>query len=117
MSQEYHLNLGGKSPAVVFDDAEDFEQAAKGVAAGIFRNQGQVCVAGSRAYIHKSVFDKVLTDICHAAEKMKISHGFDETADIGPMVSKSHLDKVCGYIERGKSDGAPYGFWWRAANE
>lgn len=100
------LELGGKSPAIVFEDAINFDAAAKGVAAGIFRNQGQVCVAGSRVYIQKKVFDKVLTDICHVAEKMKISHGFDETADLGPLVSKSHLRKVCGYIEKGKTDGA-----------
>lgn len=100
------LELGGKSPAIVFEDAINFDAAAKGVAAGIFRNQGQVCVAGSRVYIQKKVFDKVLTDICHVAEKMKISHGFDETADLGPLVSKNHLQKVCGYIEKGKMDGA-----------
>lgn len=99
------LELGGKSPAIVFDDAIDFEAAAKGVAAGIFRNQGQVCVAGSRVYIQKKVFDKVLTDICHVAEKMKISHGFDETADLGPLVSKNHLRKVCSYIEMGQFQG------------
>lgn len=100
------LELGGKSPAIVFEDAIDFEAVAKGVAAGIFRNQGQVCMAGSRVYIQKKVFDKVLTDICHVAEKMKISHGFDETADLGPLVSKGHLQRVCGYIEKGKREGA-----------
>lgn len=100
------LELGGKSPAIVFDDAIDFSAAANGVAAGIFRNQGQVCVAGSRVYIQKKVFDKVLTDICHAAEKMKISHGFDETADLGPLVSKGHWNKVQGYINTGIQEGA-----------
>lgn len=100
------LELGGKSPAIVFEDAIDFAAAAKGVAAGIFRNQGQVCVAGSRVYIQKKVFDKVLTDISHVAEKMKISHGFDETADLGPLVSKGHLTKVSNYIEKGKQEGA-----------
>lgn len=100
------LELGGKSPAIVYDDAIDFEAVAKGVAAGIFRNQGQVCVAGSRVYIQKKVFDKVLTDISHVAEKMKISHGFDETADLGPLVSKGHFAKVSNYIEQGKEEGA-----------
>lgn len=100
------LELGGKSPAIVFDDTIDFVATAKGVAAGIFRNQGQVCVAGSRVYIQKKVFDKVLTDISHVAEKMNISHGFDETADLGPLVSKGHLNKVCNYIEKGKQEGA-----------
>lgn len=100
------LELGGKSPAIVFEDAHDLDFAAKGVAAGIFRNQGQVCVAGSRVYIQKKVFDKVLTDISHAAQKMKISHGFDETAQLGPLVSKGHLKKVCSYIDLGMNEGA-----------
>jgi len=100
------LELGGKSPAIVFDDPIDFAATAKGIAAGIFRNQGQVCVAGSRVYIHKKVFDKVLTDISHVAEKMKIGHGFDETAELGPLVSKGHLQKVRSYIEQGKQEGA-----------
>lgn len=100
------LELGGKSPAIVFDDAEDLSLAAQGVAAGIFRNQGQVCVAGSRVYIQKKVFDKVLTDISHAAEKMKISHGFDESAQLGPLVSQGHLKKVRQYIKSGVEEGA-----------
>jgi phenylacetaldehyde dehydrogenase len=100
------LELGGKSPAIVFDDAIDLTAAAQGVAAGIFRNQGQVCVAGSRVYIQKKVFDKVLTEISHAAAKMKISHGFDETADLGPLVSKGHLNKVNQYIDAGLNEGA-----------
>ena len=100
------LELGGKSPAVVFDDVHDLNEAAKGVAAGIFRNQGQVCVAGSRAYIQKSIFDKVLSEIINVAEGMKISHGFDESADLGPLVSKSHHSKVCDYISLGEKEGA-----------
>ncbi len=100
------LELGGKSPAIVFEDAIDLEAAAKGVAAGIFRNQGQVCVAGSRVYIQKSIFDKVLKHICTIAETMKIGHGFDETADIGPLASKGHLKKVCSYIKKGIDEGA-----------
>lgn len=98
------LELGGKSPAIVFDDASNYSDVANGVAAGIFRNQGQVCVAGSRVYIHKNVYDKVLTDIIHVAEKMKVSHGFDETADMGPLVSKSHWHKVKGYIDEGQKE-------------
>ncbi len=100
------LELGGKSPAIVFDDAIDFDAAAKGVAAGIFRNQGQVCVAGSRVYIQRNVFDEVLEKICKIAEKMKISHGFDQSAEMGPLASRAHLNKVCTYIQRGIDDGA-----------
>ncbi len=98
------LELGGKSPAIVFDDAIDLNAVAKGVAAGIFRNQGQVCVAGSRVYIQKKIFDKVVADIAHVAEGMKISHGFDESADMGPLVSQSHWTKVKNYIDKGEQE-------------
>ena len=100
------LELGGKSPAIVFDDAIDIATTAKGVAAGIFRNQGQVCVAGSRVYIQETVFDRVLAEIVQVAEGLKISHGLDESADLGPLVSKGHLQKVCNYIDRGEAEGA-----------
>jgi phenylacetaldehyde dehydrogenase len=99
------LELGGKSPAIVFEDA-DLDAAAKGVVAGIFRNQGQVCVAGSRVYIQKNCFDKVLSDICHAAEKMKISHGFDSGAEIGPLISANQLNKMYSCIHSGIREGA-----------
>ena len=99
------LELGGKSPVVVFEDA-DFEEAAKGIAAGIFRNQGQVCVAGSRVYIQKKHFDRVLQDVCDLGKKMRMSHGFDPDADLGPLVSAHHLDRVKGYIGKGVAEGA-----------
>lgn len=99
------LELGGKSPVVVFDDA-DFEEAAKGIAAGIFRNQGQVCVAGSRVYIQKKHFDRVLQDVCDLGKKMRISHGFDPDADLGPLVSSQHLERVKSYIGKGVEEGA-----------
>lgn len=99
------LELGGKSPGLIFDDA-DHAQAAKGIALGIFRNGGQVCVAGSRVYIQKKSFDKVVADIVAEGEKMRIGHGFDDNVDLGPMVSGAHLDRVCSYIDKGVSGGA-----------
>ena len=99
------LELGGKSPVVVFGDA-NFEEAAKGIAAGIFRNQGQVCVAGSRVYIQKKHFDRVLQDVCDLGKNMRISHGFDPDADLGPMVSAQHLERVKTYIGKGVEEGA-----------
>lgn len=102
---ELSLELGGKSPVIVFDDA-DFERAAKGIAAGIFRNQGQVCVAGSRVYIQKKHFDRVLQDVSDLGQQMKLSHGFDPDAELGPLVSRPHLDRVCGYVDRGVEEGA-----------
>ena len=99
------LELGGKSPVVVFEDA-DFEEAAKGIAAGIFRNQGQVCVAGSRVYIQKKHFDRVLQDVSDLGKQMKIADGFDPDADLGPLVSSNHLARVQGYVAEGIQEGA-----------
>lgn len=99
------LEMGGKSPAIIFEDA-DLENAAKGIAAGIFRNAGQVCVAGSRVYIQRKIFDKMLADICHVGESMNISDGFDPQADIGPLASKNHYNKVCSMIDIGSKEGS-----------
>ena len=99
------LELGGKSPAIIFDDA-DLEAAAKGTALGIFRNGGQVCVAGSRVYIQKQIFDKVLADIAAEGKKMKMGMGMDDDVDLGPMVTRAHLDRVCRYVDQGLEEGA-----------
>ena len=99
------LELGGKSPAIVFDDAGSIDLVAKGVAAGIFRNQGQVCVAGSRVLIQRKTYEELLDKIIIEAKKMKISHGFDADADIGPLVSATHHKKVIGMINQGQLDG------------
>lgn len=101
---DFSLELGGKSPAIIFEDAE-IDSAAKGVAMGIFRNGGQVCVAGSRVYIQESVFDKTINKIIDYARSMKISDGFDPESDLGPLVSKSHLESVVHHIEQGKEEG------------
>ncbi len=99
------LELGGKSPGLIFEDA-DLDAAAKGIALGIFRNGGQVCVAGSRVYIQKKVFDKVVADIAAEGQRMKIGSGFDEEVDLGPLVSSEHSERVCGYIKEGIAEGA-----------
>ena len=93
------LELGGKSPVIVFEDA-DLKLAAKSVAMGIFRNGGQVCVAGSRAYIQESIFESFLDMLKQEAESMNISDGFDPDSDLGPLVSEAHLSRVCDYIEK-----------------
>lgn len=103
--KDVSLELGGKSPGLIFEDA-DLEDAAKGIAMGIFRNGGQVCVAGSRVYIQEKVFDKVVADIAAAGQKMKMSDGFDVSSELGPLVSRTHLDSVLGYVDKGLSEGA-----------
>jgi phenylacetaldehyde dehydrogenase len=101
----FTLELGGKSPVIVLGDA-DPEAAAMGAAMGIFFNQGQVCTAGSRLYVHRSIFDKVLSGLAAAAESMKIGSGFDPDTRLGPLVSKRQFERVMGYIDGARHDGA-----------
>ncbi|MCC7048694.1 MAG: aldehyde dehydrogenase family protein [Alphaproteobacteria bacterium] len=99
------LELGGKSPAIVFPDA-DLERAIAGTASAIFYNQGQCCTAGSRLFAHKSVYDKVVAGIAAEAGKLKIGHGLDPSVNLGPLVSKEQHDRVTGFIEAGRKEGA-----------
>ena len=99
------LELGGKSPNVVFNDA-DLDQAIAGAASAIFFNQGQVCCAGSRLYVEKKAFDRVVEGIADRAKKIRVLPGLDPNSDMGPLVSKEQLDRVCGYLEMGEAEGA-----------
>jgi phenylacetaldehyde dehydrogenase len=99
------LELGGKSPNVVLGDA-DVDAAVAGAASAIFFNHGQCCCAGSRLYIEKKIFDKVVDGVAKQAEKIRVGSGLEPTTDMGPLVSKEQLDRVCGYLEAGFSEGA-----------
>jgi len=99
------LELGGKSPNVVFRDA-DLDQAISGAASAIFFNQGQVCCAGSRLYIEKQVFDQVVEGVADRATKIRVRPGLDPESDMGPLVSEEQLQRVCDYLETGRSEGA-----------
>src|SRR5262249_43589668 len=99
------LELGGKSPVVVFPDA-DLGVAVPGAARAIFNNSGQVCAAGSRLYAHKSVFDKLVAGVAQEAAKLKLGHGLNPDTQMGPLVSQDQLDRVSGYVAQGRSDGA-----------
>lgn len=99
------LELGGKSPVVVLDDA-DPATAATGAANAIFFNHGQVCCAGSRLYVHRKMFDKVVADVAQIAAAMPLGHGLDPNAQMGPLVSQEQMDRVCGYIDIGRNEGA-----------
>jgi phenylacetaldehyde dehydrogenase len=99
------LELGGKSPNIVFPDA-DLQTAIPGAANAIFFNQGQCCTAGSRLFVHKSIFDKVVDGVAQAAQKFNIGPGLDPSTNLGPVVSKEQLDRVCGYLESGINEGA-----------
>lgn len=99
------LELGGKSPNIIFPDA-DLKYAVRGAMTAIFFNQGQVCTAGSRLFVHKSVYDQVLGGLADVAQKMKMGPGIDPATDMGPLVSQEQLERVTGYIEAGKREGA-----------
>ncbi len=99
------LELGGKSPNVILDDA-DMETAIPGAAGAIFFNHGQCCCAGSRLYVEKKAFDRVVDGMAASAEKIRVRPGFDPDCDMGPLVSEEQLNRVCGYLESGKKEGA-----------
>jgi phenylacetaldehyde dehydrogenase len=99
------LELGGKSPAIVMPDA-DLDLAIAGAANAIFFNSGQVCVAGSRLYAHRSVFDKVVEGIAAIAKGMKLGNGLDPSTQIGPVVSRKQADRIQGYVQSGVDGGA-----------
>jgi phenylacetaldehyde dehydrogenase len=99
------LELGGKSPNIVFDDA-DVDKAIAGAAGAIFFNHGQCCCAGSRLFIEKGIFDKVVDGVAQQAEKIRVRPGFDPECDMGPLVSEEQMKRVCGYMDSGKQEGA-----------
>ena len=100
-----HLELGGKAPVVVFDDA-DIARTVQGASMGIFVNAGQVCVAGSRLYVQRKVFDKVVTGIADVARSMTLGGSFDPAAQVGPLISARQLERVTGLIDSGLNQGA-----------
>jgi phenylacetaldehyde dehydrogenase len=99
------LELGGKSPNVVFKDA-DLDVAIQGAASAIFFNHGQCCCAGSRLYVEEEIFDRVVEGIAEQASKIKVGPGLDPSTEMGPLVSHDQLSRVCGYLESGFSEGA-----------
>ncbi|MFY9891572.1 MAG: aldehyde dehydrogenase family protein [Streptosporangiaceae bacterium] len=98
------LELGGKSPNIVFDDAED--GAIEGAANAIFFNHGQCCVAGSRLFVQESRYDEVVDGVAEIAKSIKLGSGLDPTTQMGPLVSEEQFRRVSGFLESGRTDGA-----------
>ena len=98
------LELGGKSPNIVFDDASD--DAIAGAANAIFFNHGQCCVAGSRLFVQEGRFDEVVDGVSEIAKSIKLGPGMDESTQMGPLVSAEQLQRVTGYLDAGRADGA-----------
>jgi p-cumic aldehyde dehydrogenase len=99
------LELGGKSPSIIFADA-DIGKAGIGAALAIFFNSGQVCLAASRLYVEESIFDKVMDQVAAAAQSFKVGNGRAPDTMIGPLVSRTQQDRVMAYIDQGRADGA-----------
>lgn len=99
------LELGGKSPNIIFDDA-DIEDAAKSALFGVFYNSGQVCQAGSRILVHHSVYDSFVEKLVEKAKKLKVGPGTDMRNDLGPVISKTQHEKILQYIAIGQEEGA-----------
>ncbi len=99
------LELGGKSPNVVYSDA-DLESAIAGAAHAVFFNHGQCCNAGTRLYVQKDSFDDVVAGVAEAAKKIKVGPGTDDDSEMGPLISDEQFEKVLGYLSQGQQDGA-----------
>ena len=98
------LELGGKSPNIIFADA-DMTSAIQSAGDAIFFNQGQACCAGSRLFVERPVYDEVLEGITERARSIRLGSGLDPDTDMGPLISDTQLDRVLGYVESGRADG------------
>ena len=100
------LELGGKSPNVLYKDVPDLDAAIEGAANAIFFNHGQCCCAGSRLYVESDVFDDVLNGVAEHANNIKVGPGLASDTEMGPLVSDEQLERVCGYMASGVEQGA-----------
>ncbi|MGH2756899.1 MAG: aldehyde dehydrogenase family protein, partial [Actinomycetota bacterium] len=110
------LELGGKSPNIVFADA-NLQAASMGSMMGVFLNSGQVCTASSRILVEKSVHDDFVSSLVEATKSMKLGPALEEGTGMGPVVSQEQLDRVTGYIDIGKSEGAAVAIGGERASE
>lgn len=99
------LELGGKSPGIVFADA-DLPSAILGAAQAVFLNSGQVCTAASRLFVEEPVYDQVLEGLAQIAGAMTVGDGLDPTSQLGPLISAEQLERVSGYVQSGREEGA-----------
>ncbi|SBW84705.1 Putative aldehyde dehydrogenase DhaS [Pseudomonas veronii 1YdBTEX2] len=99
------LELGGKSPSIVFDDA-DLDQVGLGAALAVFFNSGQICFAATRLFVQENVYDQVVEAVAAAAQQFTVGNGLDPQTMLGPLVSAKQQDRVLGYIESGMEQGA-----------
>ncbi|MEL4072408.1 aldehyde dehydrogenase [Ochrobactrum sp. GPK 3] len=98
------LELGGKSPTIVFEDA-DIDQTIAGLLFGIFSSSGQSCIAGSRLFVQRSIYADFLDRLVAATKKLKVGHPFDPTTRVSTLIHRDHQTAVAGYVDMARSDG------------
>jgi acyl-CoA reductase-like NAD-dependent aldehyde dehydrogenase len=99
------LELGGKSPQIILADA-DLKAAIAGTATGMFANAGEICAAGTRVLVHRSLYDDVVSGLAEAAGKVHLGDPFDAETTMGALINAAQLERVTGYVEKGKAEGA-----------
>ncbi|WP_287877787.1 aldehyde dehydrogenase [Acidovorax sp.] len=100
------LECGGKSPHIVFEDCPDLDKAAQAAAVGIFSNQGEVCIAGSRLYVQDGIYDQFMAKVAQCAQGMRPGDPLDPATTMGAIVDENQMRRVLGYIDAGLSEGA-----------
>jgi acyl-CoA reductase-like NAD-dependent aldehyde dehydrogenase len=110
------LELGGKSPQIVFEDA-DLPAAANGIIAGVFAATGQTCMAGSRVIVHESVHDELVRLVAERANQIKLGDPNDPETEMGPIANQPQFEKVVGYLEKAKAEGATAACGGEAASD
>ena len=98
------LELGGKSPTIVLEDA-DIEQAARGICYGIFSSGGQACIAGSRLFIHEKVYPQLMARLLELTRGLRVGHPFSADTHVGPLINDKHRQNVLAYVELAKREG------------
>ncbi len=114
--KRHSLELGGKSPVILFEDADPAE-AIPQAAWAIFANHGQNCCAGSRLYVHESLYDRVIEGVVAIAETITLGAPLDPASQMGPLFSRGHRDRVLSYVEAGRGEGARVATGGRAFGE
>ncbi len=99
------LELGGKSPNIIFPDA-DLAKATRAAFWGIYANKGEVCSAGSRLLVHEKIYDEFVGNLAEQARKMKVGDPLDPASEMGSQISRTQLERILGYIESGRAEGA-----------
>ena len=98
------LELGGKSPTIVFADA-DLDLAVAGVMFGVFSSTGQSCIAGSRLFVERSIYDAFVAKLVAATERLRVGHPFEAATQVAPLIRPKHRDEVEGHVARAREDG------------